>query len=313
MHNLRRFYNRNRKGIWMGILIIASLIILLQLINYFASQNNINKKIELTNKQDINSIEESANINLESSQSAVSGENISTNKLKVASETIGKFLNECNKGNVEAAYNMITDDCKQEIFNSVEIFKKAYYDNIFNGKEKSFDIENWIGDIYKVNIYEDMLSTGKSSDGYAKRDYITIKNTEQGYKLNINSYIGKEEINKITKKDNIEITIMNKKTYMNNEIYDIKVTNNTGKNINLDGLSNQKSLYIQDSKGAKYSAYTHELTTALLKIENGNTKELSIKFYSSYTSNKNINKMVFSDIIVYDGQGSDRIEFSANI
>ena len=40
MHNLKRFYDQNRKGIWMAIIIIASIFILLQLLNYFAKKNN---------------------------------------------------------------------------------------------------------------------------------------------------------------------------------------------------------------------------------------------------------------------------------
>ena len=158
-----------------------------------------------------------------------------------------------------------------------------------------------------------MLATGKSNNGYTKQDYITVKKENNNYKLNINNYIGYSKIEKTTKKDNIEINVASKNTYMDNEQYTIKVTNNSKNDISLDGLSNVKSLYLQDSKGSKYSAYTHELTEPTLKVQAGQTKEITIKFYNNYSSNKNINYMVFSDVIIYSGQGSEKMELKINV
>ena len=314
MHNLKRFYDQNRKGIWMAIIIIASIFILLQLLNYFARRNNEKELSNSVNIEEININEKTnTNVNLKSSTSAITGESVSSKNLNTATETIEKFINFCNEKKLDEAYNMLTEECKNEMYTSVNIFEQAYYNNVFNGEEKSCNIENWTGDIYKVNIVGDMLATGKSNNGYTKQDYITVKKEENNYKLNINNYIGNKKIDKTTEKDGIEINIISKNTYMDNEQYTIKVTNNSQNNISLDGLSNVKSLYLQDSKGAKYSAYVQELTEPTLKVQAGQTKEVTIKFYSNYVSNKNIEYIIFSDMIIYSGQGSEKIEFKAKV
>ena len=314
MHNLKRFYDQNRKGIWMAIIIIASIFILLQLLNYFARKNNEKELNNSNNTEEIvpnNST--STNVNLKSSKSAITGESISEQNLNTAKETIENFIDLCNTRNLEEAYDMLTEECKNQMYTSVDVFEQAYYKNVFNGEEKSCNIENWTGDIYKVNIVGDMLATGKSNNGYTKQDYITVKKEDNNYKLNINNYIGYKKIDKTTEKDGIEINIISKNTYMDNEQYTIKVTNNSKNNISLDGLSNVKSLYLQDSKGAKYSAYVQELTEPTLKVQAGQTKEVTIKFYSNYVSNKNIEYIIFSDMIIYSGQGSEKIEFKAKV
>ena len=74
-----------------------------------------------------------------------------------------------------------------------------------------------------MKIIDDILSTGKSND-YTKQDYITIKQQDGEYKLNINRYIESKKINKTTEKDNIQIEVVSKNTFMEyiNEIWQKK-------------------------------------------------------------------------------------------
>ena len=92
MHNLKRFYDQNRKGIWMAIIIIASIFILLQLLNYFARKNNEKELSNSVNIEEININEKTnTNVNLKSSTSAITGESISEQNLNTAKETIEKL------------------------------------------------------------------------------------------------------------------------------------------------------------------------------------------------------------------------------
>ena len=159
---------------------------------------------------------------------------------------------------------------------------------------------------------EDMLSTGKS-DGKTKQDYMTIVEENEEYKLNINGYIGKTIINRTTEKDDIKVEVVNKNTYKEYEEYTIKVTNHTENIILLDGRTDAKTLYLQDSKGVTYSSYSHELTEPMLTIEQGKTKEITIKFYSTFISTKKIESIVFSDLILLNGQLTEKIEFRAEV
>ncbi len=315
MQEIRLWYNQHRKKIWITVGIIAAFIIIIQLLNFFTAKinNNIEEVNTITENDVISEIKNETNVDIESAQSVVSGETISTEKLKSATEVIGEFMDYCNQGNTEAAYGLLTDDCKEQMYNSLDAFNQAYYQDVFGGEQKIYSVENWVGDIYRVRISENMLATGKSNNGYSKQDYITVKETGEGYKLNINSYIGHEEINKTTEDNNIVVEVISKNTYMDREEYTIRVTNNNDTAITLDAKSNTESLYLENDKEGRYPAYTHELTDPMLNIDSGSTRELTIKFYCRYTSTANITDMVFSNLIIYNNQGSEIIEFRAKV
>lgn len=321
MNNFIRYYNQNRKKIWGIVIIIASAILLLQMANYFAKKSNEEKIANASN----NIVEETYNTNtstLTSNKSAVSGENVSGNQLENATKAIDKFISYCNNKDLQSAYDMLTDECKLQMYDTLEVFEQAYYNNNFNGQNKTCTIENWAGNTYKVRIIDDMLSTGKRNNGYAKQDYITVKKIDDTYKLNINNYIGYYKINKTTEKNNIKVEVVSKNTYMDYDEYTVKVTNNTENTIMLDTKTDVKSLYIEDKSGGKHSSYNHELTDPMLIIQAGQTKEVTIKFYSSFVSTKQIKYVVFSDLILnYDEYSqttnkniyTNKMEFKASV
>ena len=288
MNNLRRYYNQNRKKIWGIIIIIAFAFALLQLANGLARKNN-QKKIEqakLETKNSVNTIENSAQSSKESDTTKTS-----TSK---STSTIEQFLSYCNNKELDKAYEMITDDCKEQMFNDIETFERIYYNSAFENRKKEFTIEKWTDNTYMVKINESTLALGKVSKENQKTDYITlVKDGDNNYKLNINSYIGYEKLNTTKEQDGITYEVLGRHTYMNYEEYVIKVTNNELTEIELDQLDTTRSLYIEDSKGSIYSAYKHELTKEMLTISGGHTHQLNIKFYSTYTSSKKIKYLVF--------------------
>ena len=317
MQQIRLWYNSHRKKIWITVGIIAAVIIVVQFLNYLVSTTKNNEEANIitlpSTKEDLKEIENETNVSYESGVSVISGEAQSKEKLKTAAEVIGEFFDFCNEGNIQGAYDLLTDDCKEQIYTSLESFEKAYYQDVFAGEERIYSVENWIGDIYKVDITENMLATGKSNNGYVKQDYITVEKVDDVYKLNINNYIGKTQINKETDKEDIKVNVLYKNTYMDREEYTISVTNNKATSISLDRLYDVNSLYLEDSKGMKYPAYTHEMTSPMLEVQSKETKEVTIKFYSRYTSTKKIENLVFSDLVIWNDQLTSTMEFKAEV
>lgn len=310
MHRLRSFFYKNKYQIYKVLGIIVFIFIIIQLMNLFVKRNN-NKKISDTNQ--ITTGENEVIESVVSDKSAVTGDSIKTEKLKSETDTINEFMSYCNQHELEKAYNLLTDECKKQIYKDVNSFEQSYYKNIFSGQKRNYTIENWVGDTYRVNITGDLLATGKNDNGYSKQDYITVKKVDDEYKLNINNYIGYFKVDKTTTDDNMSVEVVEKNTYKDYEEYTIKVTNKTEDIMQLDNVSNTKTLYLEDSKGNKYSYYNHELTTPILTIQSGQTKEITIKFYSTYVSTKNIENIVFSNIILKNGQLSEIMEFRADV
>ena len=211
---------------------------------------------------------------------------------------IDDFINFCNEKNLQEAYDLLTEDCKEELYPTLENFEQSYYNNLFTNGKKNVSVENWVNNIYKASIKDDFLSTGKYSKENTIQDYITVIDKDNEYKLNINGYIGEKEINKSKEDENVTIEIENTNAYMDYQTYKIKVTNHTDYTMLLDDGVSIDAMYIEDSNGNKYSAYTHEINSAELKISPRETKEISIKYYSRYGSDKKIDKVVFSRMIL---------------
>ena len=315
MYNLIRLWHQNKKAFISILAGIVFLFLIIQILNMAIkkkNQENLSSYENTNANSTTNTTSEEAKKGLLSNQSAITGQSVSKEELKDATDLIYNFVDYCNQQDLDKAYDLLSKDCKEQIFPSVDVFKTSYYNNVFAGQKKSCTIENWINNIYKVNIKEDALATGNVT-GYAKQDYMTIVEEDDGYKLNINNYIGFEQINRKTSRDNITMEVASKNTYKDYEEYNIKVTNNTENIIQLDNVTSAKTLYLEDSKGATYSYYNHELTDQTLTVAVGQTKEVTIKFYSTFVSTKKIKYIVFSNIISKNNQLTEQLEFKANV
>ena len=297
MHKLRKFYYDNKYKIWGIIAFIILLIGIIQITNAILANNNKlnNNTVEKNVIENINS--ENKDTYFSTDESVVSGEKIDSNKLEKASKAIEEFISECNNGNIEKAYNLLTDDCKNEMYQDIEKFTNYYYNQIFNNNtKKTAIIENWILNTYKVTISDDIMSTGGVSTTNVQ-DYITVTEEEDILKISLNNYIGKEEINKVQVVNDIEFEIVEKDVYMDYEIYTIKVNNNTENNIVLDDLTNTKSIYLEDNNGVKHYAKSSEIIPNLLKINKGFSTQIDIKFNRTLTDESiEINSIVFSAV-----------------
>lgn len=293
MNSLKRFYNQNTKGIWLVIIVIALFIVVLQLANsYIANRNENNTNSLNFASQQINT--GNKNIIVTSENTTALGESVSKDRVTEDSQLITTFINYCNDGNLEGAYNMLTNECKEEMFSTLDDFRTYYYGNMFNESKVTFEIENWVNNTYKVDIIPDMLATGKANNT-VKQDYITIANENGEDKLNINNYIGRSNIEKSEEKDNVKITVNYKDTYMDYERYNITIQNNGNTKVILDSLEDLKTMYIEDRNEIQYSAYTHEITNEQMAIDGGTESTIEIRYYSTYVSTKEITRLVFSN------------------
>ena len=70
---------------------------------------------------------------------------------------------------------------------------------------------------------------------------------------------------------------------------------------NYDTSDDTKSVYLLDNKDMKYYFYSNEIIENKLMVESKFTRNLQIKFSNSYSSDRKINKLVFSKFVLnYD-------------
>ena len=297
MGGIIKWYNQNRKIVWLTIGIIILVIVLIRVLNSIsheqlsAENNVINNNTNNADKQLMNSV------SMQKSESVISGEKLTTsqkNMLKILDE----FVSYCSTGDTEKAYSLLSEECKEEMYPTKEVFEEGYYKQIFNGTKRKVSTQNWIGNTYKVKYAEDTLDTG-TNNGYAIQDYITLITDKNGeVKLNINNYIGKEKINKTVQKDNLKFNVVETDVYMDYQTYTYEIANSSDRTVFLNDPTIDSAMYLEDQNKKQYTAYMHEISPAEMKIVPGETKKLTVKYYNKFRSNKIIKYIVFGRIIL---------------
>ena len=300
---IAEWYINNKTKVLTAIFIIVVIILVSIIVNFLntlqLNEAQTNTETNVNVQENNSPIGNFTDIYVEDNESVVTGENMSSSQVTII-DTINQFVQLCNERNVNEAYNMLSDECKEEVYPSLDSFSNNYYNAIFNGQNKNTSVENWVNNIYKVTFENDALSTGVYTEEGTIQDYITVtRNENNELRLNINNYIGRQEINKKhTDTSNVTITVLRSDTYMDYETYTYSITNNTNNTILLDDKGSTDNMYIQDANGNQYTAYIHELSESQLTITPGETKEVTIKYYSRYGSTKNITQVVFNKIIL---------------
>ena len=297
LRKLRILYHNNKTKIWLILGIIIFVYVIIRMFNAQIKKENEEKINNGTNQNF------QVTTYLPSSQTSVMT-NSSTTKENVKKDTeiMKNFIDFCNDNNIEEAYNLLSQQCKDELYKNINDFYNKYYKNIFNEK-RSYDIENWASSkniTYKVKYLNDIMSSGTVNDEYIE-EYITVVTENNEKKLNINQFIGKEELNLKRETDNLNITVVNKYVYYDYEEYEIIFENNTDKNIILDTKENTESVYIEDTKDVKYTWFGNEVPNSYLNLNSGESKRLRLKFNEIYTGKKTDSTIYLTDVNI-DGQ-----------
>lgn len=293
---LRRYYYDNKEMIWKKVFIVIAILGVIYFINFQMELNdkkNENVVPVISNNQQITTRTTSSTIIKE--KSAVDGTVLSQVQQDEHIELIKKFIEYCNNKDSEKAYNLLSNDCKSEMYVTVNDFYNKYINSNFSQKRVT-TIENWTGNVYKITLKNDFMATGELN-GIATQDYITVVQKNGENKLNINNFIDKIAINNETDYQNLKIKILYKKQYFDYEEYEVKIENKTDNQVVLDSLNSTKTIYIEDENNIKYYSRSHEILSGLLKINSGSMSKINIKFSKTYSTDRETKMLVFSDIL----------------
>lgn len=122
---------------------IALVILVIQGLNSLVAEQNSKKMPSINNKE---------SINIQKQQQ----------ETKADKEYISKFINYCNSGKIEEAYDMLSDKNKEENYSSIDDFKNKYINEVFNINICNYEVtkEN---NAYIVKLTQDMIATGKTN------------------------------------------------------------------------------------------------------------------------------------------------------
>lgn len=290
MNRFIRYWNQNR----FKIIIISAIVVFIWLLIYTINSILINIPQEST-KTNV-TIQDSS----KPTESVITGEEMPEETVNENTDLIQKFVSLCNQKNYNEAYNLLSTNCKEEVFPTIDDFKRDYVDKIFTSN-KTYTLELWFDTnavcTYRIIYIDDnILSSGKIDTMNNKEDYITVVKENNEKKLNLNSFIAKEEIGNTGIQNNIEIQVNDKLTYRSYEQYNITIKNNTNSTIQIsDGLDGNEICLI-DSNEVEYDSMINEISISNLIIEPGTSKDLSFKFYKIYNLYRTVSKIRFKSI-----------------
>ena len=302
MHKIIRWFNQNRTEAIIIFAIIAFLFIILRVLNGIVGIQQEQRRNELSNTNNIENRNMQSDINVED-KAVIDGAKLTQVEKTTYKGIIKEFVNYCNTGkteDVEKAYNMLSDECKEVLYPTAADFVKNYYLNIFY-ITRIYSLETWFSEgnytTYYIKYTEDVLATGnvKSSDN--KTDYITVVNTDNGYKLNIGSYIGRQKsIAKAVGNESVILTVNWADMYMDYTMLNVSVKNNTAQTICIDTKESDNSMFLYDEYEVQYSAFLNEITDEELLVESGKVNTLNIKFNKIYL--RSMRGVYFTDIVL---------------
>lgn len=285
---LSNFYRNNKEKISKFVKVFG-LLILIGIALTYSIENNSSKN---ENNSDVAVYNPTKTI--------ISGKDIDKETYQKEENLVKIFVDYCNNKQIQEAYNLLTEECKQKMYPNIETFEKNYYNIIFN-QYRECNLQSWVSsgnyNTYKVTFIEDIMSTGNYENVEKFEDYITIvrKNGEQ--KINVNSYIKTEEINKNTKTEELEINVSSVDIYMDSVTYYLELKNLTENDILLDSLNN-KNVKLIGTNGAEYALDdTNLFSINLIVYKDSSNRKIELKFIKQYGSDIKGKSIEFKSLI----------------
>lgn len=288
MNKLKRWYNTNRRMIWIAVFTIILIIAVPHAIdNYLKKRKN-----QSSSNENITTTYGNNNY------AVVSDKTLSDETANDNRRVIDSFIDHCNNGRIEEAYNLLTDVCKEKVFPTIYDFEGRYYNRIFNTK-RLYEISAWTTNegyfTYKINFTDDILASG-NANGSSIEEYYTVTTENGQKKLNINGFIYNEEINKENEIDELKVKVLSKDIYIEYEIYNIEVDPKIPNAILLDSLESVGTMYVTGSRGLKYNALNHEMVREELRVRG--TRIVRVKFNKKHSNRDEIKAITFNDIVL---------------
>lgn len=305
MRKLLSYWNQNKRKILITIAVIALVIIIIQIANSMVKKQNKEKNNEV--KQNI-----VANDITKPNESVISNDKLTEKQTEENSNFIEQFVSFCNQKKIDEAYQMLTDDCKTELYPTKEIFISNYINQIFR-EQVNYELQLWntASNCYTYRITYNrgnLLQTGGQVSTSNFLDYITLIKQNGGYKLNINKFIRKEILNRQGRNSGIEVSINSKSIYVDYEIYHMTVQNNTQKTILLNDRTNANNFSLIGTNNSTFSSDISELPTSSLTLEPQYRKIIDVKFNKVYMSASKPEVMQMSNVYLDKAQYDEKQE-----
>lgn len=288
---INRFYGRNKFILWLLVIIVVVFTLFSK-----AMIKNRNERKDNSSSNSTTTIVADFNNRIINKTETEIMETVSSNE-----ELIKAFVHFCNKGNIDSAYEMISDSCKETLYPSKEVFISEYYNKYFQDY-REIDISQYNAEgTYKVNFLNDMLASGSTEQQITNTDYITVLSKK---KIAISGFISSEKTEKIISNQYVRATILRKTLYTDHCDMVVKVDNLISADMYLDNADGNGSIYCIGQNGGKYKINIQNYTEDDLKLTGNESKTITLEFNKPYNF-ENVSSILFENIRIVNYEYGD--------
>lgn len=194
---------------------------------------------------------------------------------------IKEYVGYCNQKEYEKAYEMISPNCRDKVYPTIEEFK-AYVDYVFK-YPKVYTVQNYSNRgnvyIYRIRLFEDILSTGMtySESLLYFEEKLVFTEYKGKLQLAVKSYIGDEELDYVYEDQYMKITVSNRSMSYDEETYTIRIQNKTEYDIVLANDIAAKEIAIQTEKETTAMSVNENWREIYIEPQASNTYRLTFQ------------------------------------
>lgn len=217
-------------------------------------------------------------------------------------DKIDEYMGYCNAANWAEAYNMLSDTCKEIIFdNSLDNFMDYAYKKM--PTEKKYAIQDFSNDgntyIYQIKYADDMLATGLTNTTYQfTEEKIVFKKKKNGkLEMAVGNFVDYGDIKNVFENDYLKVDVKSVVKYYSIEEYVVKITNRTDDTIVIADGAEGKEVLLN-----LVSSDTRERMNIDNDIVLGPKKSTTVrlKFEKFYDNDDDAKSMIFNSVRVME-------------
>lgn len=212
-------------------------------------------------------------------------------------EIIDSYIKYCNNKEYENAYNLLSEEFKDNYCKTLDEFSE-YVDNNFQTK-KIYNIQNYSNIkgtyVYRVRILEDILASGTTDNYWFDEDKFVIKKENDELKLSLGGFCGEKELNIDVEDDYMQVKIIKKNMEYDNSTYTFEIKNKTGNYIVLADSTTSEEVQLKFENEIRDAT---NITDADIVIYPNDSKTINIVFNEYFDDKKDPRSLIFNNIRV---------------
>ena len=289
---IRRFFRKYGKTIII-VFVIFSIILV---VNKFAGELNKNKTPKTTYKPNVPIMSDT--------------DTVPKKVQKSVEDFIDEYISYCNLGEYNKAYEMISDDCKENYFGTYTDYENYIKKRFATHKEyalQSYSLYNGKY-IYSVKLFDDFLATGITNSTYRYIDEKIIASYDENKKIvfSVGGFIDKNEVQCVQENKYLKVDVNEKITFYEFEEYKIKLTNRSDYKIIIQNNEVENTEVLIDLGNESRS----NLNTDEIILDPHESYDIIPSFSKSFDNGKTTQSVIFSSIRVVDENNEEIDKFS---